>query len=98
MGQEQSDHGVLAGTSYRLDYYWASWCKQCPAFRDALDVWARTRTDVQIIKWNVDEEKGMAQANLHHVMSVPTVIVSRAGSGIMGQAQTIDQLKKLCQC
>ncbi|MBA2349819.1 MAG: thioredoxin [Solirubrobacterales bacterium] len=57
--------------------FWAPWCGPCRMVGPVLEEIAAERDDVRIVKLNVDENQ--ATAGKYGVMSIPTMIVFKAG-------------------
>lgn len=57
--------------------FWAPWCGPCRMVGPVLEEIAAERDDVRIVKLNVDENQ--QTAGKYGVMSIPTMIVFKAG-------------------
>ena len=66
----QSDQSVLVD-------FWAEWCGPCHAIAPVLDQIAGERSDLKVVKLNIDEEPAIAQR--YGVMSIPTLILFKDG-------------------
>ena len=66
----QSDQPVLVDS-------WAEWCGPCHAIAPVLDQIADERSDLKVVKLNIDEEPAIAQR--YGVMSIPTLILFKDG-------------------
>ena len=57
--------------------FWAAWCGPCRMQAPALEELARRRTDVKVVKVDVDANQELAAG--HGVQSIPTVMLFRDG-------------------
>ncbi len=62
-----------------IDFY-APWCGPCKMVAPILEEIAKERADLKIVKIDVDEEPDLART--HNVMSVPTLVLYKAGEVI----------------
>ncbi len=71
---------VLNSRQKVLVDFWASWCGPCRMVSPIVDEIARERSDIKVVKINVDEQPELAAA--YQVMSIPTLMVFKDGKVI----------------
>src|SRR5215218_8366313 len=71
------DSEVLQSNQAVLVDFWAEWCGPCHAIAPVLDQIAEERSDLKVVKLNIDEEPSIAQR--YGVMSIPTLILFKDG-------------------
>ena len=72
------DEEVLLSETPVLVDFWAEWCGPCHAVAPVLERIADEREgELKLVKVNIDEEQGLAAR--YGVMSIPTMILFRAG-------------------
>jgi thioredoxin 1 len=71
------DEEVLRSDKAVLVDFWAEWCGPCHAIAPVLDQIAEERSDLRVVKLNIDEEPEIAQR--YGVMSIPTLILFKDG-------------------
>ena len=74
---DQFDEQVLRSEQPVLVDFWAEWCGPCHAIAPVLDQIAQERSDLKVVKLNIDEEPSIAQR--YGVMSIPTLILFKDG-------------------
>lgn len=57
--------------------FWAPWCGPCRMVVPLVEEIAKERTDVKVVKINVDEEQELAMQ--FGVMNIPTLVVMKNG-------------------
>ena len=68
---------VLESTEAVLVDFWAPWCGPCRVIAPSLEEINEERTDLRVVKLNVDENQ--ATAARYNVMSIPTLILFKNG-------------------
>ena len=63
--------------------FWAPWCGPCRKVDPQVEEIAKERSDIKVVKINVDEEQELAMQ--FGVMSIPTLVVMKNGK-IVNQA------------
>ncbi len=71
------DDEVLQSDGQVLVDFWAEWCGPCHAIAPVLDQIAAERSELKVVKLNIDEEPAVAQR--YGVMSIPTLILFKDG-------------------
>ena len=71
------DTEVLGSESPVLVDFWADWCGPCHAVAPVLDQIVEERSDLRLVKVNIDEEQELARR--YGVMSIPTMILFEGG-------------------
>lgn len=57
--------------------FWAPWCDPCRMVVPLVEEIAKERSDIKVVKINVDEEQELAMQ--FGVMSIPTLVVMKNG-------------------
>ena len=63
--------------------FWAPWCGPCLMVVPLVEEIAKERSDIKVVKINVDEEQELAMQ--FGVMSIPTLVVMNSGK-VVNQA------------
>ena len=71
------DTEVLGSERPVLVDFWAEWCGPCHAVAPVLDQIAEERSELRLVKVNIDEEPELARR--YGVMSIPTMILFDSG-------------------
>ena len=76
--------------------FWAPWCGPCRMVAPLVEEIAKERSDIKVVKINVDEEQELAMQ--FGVMNIPTLVVMKNGkivnqvTGARTKAQILDML------
>ena len=76
--------------------FWAPWCGPCRMVVPLVEEIAKERSDIKVVKINVDEEPKLAMQ--FGVVSIPTLVVMKKGkivnqvTGARPKAQILDML------
>lgn len=76
--------------------FWAPWCGPCRMVVPLVEEIAKERSDIKVVKINVDEEQELAMQ--FGVVSIPTLVVMKNGkivnqvTGARPKAQILDML------
>ena len=76
--------------------FWAPWCGPCRRVVPIVEEIADERSDIKVVKVNVDEEQELASE--FQIMSIPTLMVMRGGevvkisTGAMPKSQILEML------
>lgn len=60
--------------------FWAPWCGPCRMVLPLVEEIAKERSDIKVVKINVDEEQELAMQ--FGVMSIPTLVVMKNGKAV----------------
>ena len=75
LNQNNFNNAIANGTAL-VDFY-ADWCGPCRMVSPIVDEIAEKRSDITVVKVNVDDENALAMK--YGVMSIPTLIVFKDG-------------------
>jgi len=75
--EQTFENEVLGAGQPVLVDFWAEWCGPCHAIAPVLDQIASERSELKVVKLNIDEEPAVAQR--YGVMSIPTLILFKNG-------------------
>ena len=75
--EQTFENEVLGAGQPVLVDFWAEWCGPCHAIAPVLDQIASERSELKVVKLNIDEEPAIAQR--YGVMSIPTLILFKDG-------------------
>ena len=67
---------LLSGKTVLVDFY-ADWCGPCKALAPVIDELSRESAHARVLKVNIEEAPELAKA--YHVLSIPTLILFKAG-------------------
>lgn len=93
---ENFQEEVMNSTQPVLLDFFATWCVPCQTLTPTIEEIAEERSDVKVCKVDVDEAKELARK--FRVMSVPTLMVIKAGevthrsSGVLSKEEILEIL------
>ena len=68
---------VIGGAPLAMVDLWAPWCGPCRMVGPLLEEIAEERSDIKVVKINIDQERELARQ--FRVMSIPTLAVMKNG-------------------
>ncbi len=71
---------ALINENYVLVDFFANWCGPCKMIAPVLEDIANTRSDIKIVKIDVDEYQELAMK--YGVMSIPTLVLFKKGKQV----------------
>ena len=83
IGKHNFEQEVLNSSKPVLVDFWAPWCGPCRMVVPIVEEIAQERSDIKVVKINVDEEPELARR--FSVMSIPTLMVFKDGQ-VVNQA------------
>lgn len=75
--KENFKQEVLESSKPVLVDFFATWCGPCKMLSPVIDEIAEERSDIKVVKVNVDEQRELASQ--FGVMSIPTLVVIKDG-------------------
>ncbi|MCI7595082.1 MAG: thioredoxin [Lachnospiraceae bacterium] len=94
--QDNFDEEVLNSSKPVLLDFWAEWCGPCRMLSPIVDQVAEELTDIKVGKINVDQEPKLASR--FQVMSIPTLVLMKAGKEVERSLGAIPKNKIIELC
>jgi thioredoxin 1 len=69
--------------------FWAPWCQPCKAMLPALEAFAASNPQINVVKVNVDEQSELAKK--WGVRGIPSIMVFKDGERIASKTGTLTQ-------
>lgn len=69
--------------------FWAPWCQPCKAMLPALEAFATSNPQINVVKVNVDEQSELAKK--WGVRGIPSIMVFKDGERIAGKTGALTQ-------
>lgn len=79
IGSEENFENLVAKDVTLVDFF-ATWCGPCKMLGPVLEEVAESRSDVQVVKIDVDQSPNLAKT--YGIMSVPTMLLFKDGKMI----------------
>ena len=80
IGDAQFEEEVMEAEELVMVDFWAEWCGPCKALGPKLEEIAQEKSDLKIVKINIDQNKETAQK--FGVRSIPTMIFFKGGKDV----------------
>lgn len=80
LNEHETLQSVIPSTGYAIIDYYADWCGPCKSIAPILETIEKERTDVKVIKVNIDTLADLAMTN--GISSIPTLQYYKDGQKI----------------